>query len=315
MKDDILQKYIELFSGYEHAHGRYRLSSGNASAGDKLRGQARTISQPLLENDILSHLNGQGGDGIGAIPLKEDNTVVFAAIDIDDYRLDIEKLLEKTKRFPLVPCRSKSGGVHLYMFFEKPISAEIVVDKMREIAAFIGYGTVEVFPKQTYRYDKKDIGNWINLPYYDHENTKRYAFFNTSEQLSLEQFVDIAYEKRQTLEQIQSIGLIDNNDDKSSLFYGAPPCLKYLFSMGGFPQGSKNNGMTSVAVYLKKRFPDDWEQKMAEYAVEMCGKNVPLNEINSIVKSVSKKDYSYMCKQSPLCDHCDKRKCLQQEFV
>lgn len=313
ISETTLQTFTELFSGYEHAHGRYKLKTTEVYGGDKLKGQARTVGQPLTIDDWQHHLEGIG-DGIGIIPLHENNTVSFAVIDIDDYKIDIEVILKKIQRFPLVACRSKSGGVHLYMFFKTPLPATLVVDKMREIAAFIGYGKVEIFPKQTYRVDAKDVGNWINLPYFKQDTTERYAFLTIDTRLSLEEFIKLSLDKRQTAEDLEQIGLIDNDTDKNSTFYGAPPCLKYLGAMGGFPQGTKNNGMVNIAVYLKKRFPDNWQQKIAEYAVKMCGTGVPLDEINQIVKSVNKKEYSYLCKQAPVCDHCDKRKCLQQPF-
>lgn len=313
INEKILQNFTELFSGFEHAHGRYKLKSTEVYGEQKLRGQARTVAQPLVIDDMSNHLLGVG-DGVGVIPLKEDNTVLFAAIDIDDYKVDIGDLLKKIQSFPLVPCRSKSGGVHLYMFFTEPVPAKTAVDKMREIAAFIGRGNAEVFPKQTYRYDAKDIGNWINLPYYEYNKTERYAFLTIDTQLSLEEFIKLANDRKQNLESLSNIGLIDDDTDKNSQFYGAPPCLKYLAAMGGFATGTKNNGMTNIAVYLKKRFPDNWQDKMMPYAVKMCGEQVPMNEISQVTKSVAKKEYSYLCKQAPICDHCDKRKCLQQPF-
>lgn len=33
----------------------------------------------------------------------------------------------------------------------------------------------------------------------------------------------------------------------------------------GFVEGHRNNTLTEIAVYLKKRFPDDWGKKLGDY--------------------------------------------------
>ena len=41
---------------------------------------------------------------------------------------------------------------------------------------------------------------------------------------------------------------------------------------------------------------------------------LPSGEVNGLVKSVSKKDYAYTCKQTPICNYCEKSKCIKREF-
>ncbi len=41
---------------------------------------------------------------------------------------------------------------------------------------------------------------------------------------------------------------------------------------------------------------------------------VPSGEVNGLVKSVSKKDYAYTCKSAPICNYCEKSKCMKREF-
>ena len=46
-------------------------------------------------------------------------------------------------------CRSKSGGAHIYLFIDEPVSASLLQRKLRQLAASIGFGQAEIFPKQT----------------------------------------------------------------------------------------------------------------------------------------------------------------------
>jgi hypothetical protein len=41
---------------------------------------------------------------------------------------------------------------------------------------------------------------------------------------------------------------------------------------------------------------------------------LPSGEVNGLIKSVSKKEYAYTCKQSPICNYCEKSKCMKREF-
>jgi hypothetical protein len=122
----------------------------------------------------------QGDYGIGVIPIREDASCVFGAIDIDEYangestRAVVEKVAHL--KLPLVACQTKSGGIHLYLFLrDKPVRAELVRMKLMEWATVLGHRGVEVFPKQSVLASKEDVGNWINMPYYRGAETNRYA--------------------------------------------------------------------------------------------------------------------------------------------
>lgn len=65
--------------------------------------------------------------------------------------------------------------------------------------------------------------------------------------------------------------------------------------------------MFNVAVYLRKRFPDDWQRRIDEYNGKMA--NILSDEVQGIVKQVSKKAYSYKCKQPPINAVCNRRLC------
>ena len=89
-------------------------------------------------------------------------------------------------------CRSKSGGAHIFFFFQDYISAGEFRDKASEISAVLGYGGCEIFPKQEQiLVERGDVGNFINLPYFDEKQTLRYAIKEDGEPASLEEFLDL----------------------------------------------------------------------------------------------------------------------------
>jgi len=65
--------------------------------------------------------------------------------------------------------------------------------------------------------------------------------------------------------------------------------------------------MFNVAVYLRKRYPDDWQQKIDEYNNVMA--KIKSDEVQGIVKQAGKKAYSYKCKQPPINAVCNRRLC------
>jgi hypothetical protein len=111
-------KFHALFLGCERAHGYYGPLAPDPTRGDgKLKGQALTKREPLTDALWESHLAGK--TGIGVIPIRDDSTCVFGAIDIDAYTdFNPASVAAEVARLklPMVVCRSKSGGAHVYCF-------------------------------------------------------------------------------------------------------------------------------------------------------------------------------------------------------
>jgi hypothetical protein len=312
----VVDRFLDLFKGFERAHGKYVLSGGVHAEKLKAEGKAYTSRGPLRNLDIEEHLSG-GKYGVGAVPLQEENTVSFAAIDIDSYsNFDLVALEQKIKEnnLPLVLCRSKSGGAHLYLFTVEPISATLAVAKMSEFSAILGYGGVEIFPKQVTRVvdgPREDLGNWINLPYFNAKDTQRYAL-KDGQPLNLEEFLAYAESKKVTHEQLNASGA--NLDQIEDWFKDGPPCLKYLALKGGFPEGTRNDGMYNAGVYLKLRFGDSWKDELLKYNGRMCDPELSLDEINTLAGSLARREYNYTCRKSPICNHCDRKACTKEKY-
>jgi hypothetical protein len=200
-------RFFELYSGFERAYGTYEARK----AGDtgKVNGTALTVRGALTTALIDGHLTGEGL-GIGVVPLREDNTCLFGVIDVDiqgkvKLREELSELEKRIRAFqmPLVICRSKSGGAHLYLFTSEPIPAILMVEKLNEWAAALGYGGCEIFPKHTSRVKADDISNWINLPYYRATATPRYGIIG-GRGVQLDEFLDHAESMRISADELEN---------------------------------------------------------------------------------------------------------------
>lgn len=242
------QRFSELFSGFTARYGRYDLPNDNVAEGEKAAGVARTVDREITLNDYSQHVLGRVG--IGVIPLREDNRVNFAAIDIDLYKRqeqqarklrheDVALALFET---PLVVTRSKSNGIHVWLFSSSSVNAQLAVDYLQMQASALGAAGSEVFPKQTKRIRAEDIGNWINLPYFGASRRVVYPIFDEQKKtysypdLSLEKFLDIAENASQRitdswLHERTKVGVSQRGNNKEGrLWHDGPPCLQKLIA-------------------------------------------------------------------------------------
>ena len=138
----------------------------------------------ILSNKLLQKIYGRRTLMVsvlllGLFLLGLTTLSVGVVLILTTYPIDYKKIINKIRnlQLPLVPCRSKSGGMHIFLFLKNPVSARLVREKLREVASGLGYSSVEVFPKQsTILIEKGDLGNFLNLPYYNSKSTTRYAY-------------------------------------------------------------------------------------------------------------------------------------------
>src|ERR1017187_9351214 len=178
----------------ERGHGSYQhINWDQARQDGKFKGDAVTKREPITDGLWEQHLAGKYG--LGVIPIRDDSTCLFGAIDVDVYAdLDIGRVASDIARqgFPLVPCRSKSGGLHLFSFAKAPVPSADMQKRLQELAARLGFGTAEIFPKQAKMGGDKDLGSWINCPYFDFLNTVRYAVRPSGDAMTAEEFLTVA---------------------------------------------------------------------------------------------------------------------------
>ena len=306
----MVEKFINIFDGLQRAHGCTYVEKKNAD-GTKIKGQSfvkrEEVNHTLWEN----HLKGIE-PSLGIIPINENNKCRWGCIDIDSYAgFDHAKLIKQiTKlKLPLVTTRSKSGGAHVFLFTTVPVDAELMRNKLVSIGSILGYGSSEVFPKQIELKSKDDTGNFLNLPYFNFNNTTRYAFLENGEAASLDGFFGLYERNKLTPDQLEKLTI----DRPDSEFKDGPPCMETLAS-NGIGEGGRDNALFHYTVYAKKKWPSEWKNKIILFNQKVM--NPPLDDasVERIREQHEKKDWGYKCKDEPMCSFCDKELCRKRKY-
>jgi hypothetical protein len=305
------KKFASIFDGLKAAYGTYKVD--NKKLNGKSTGKAGVIREARTQELWEGHLSGKG-ISIGIIPINEDNHCKWGCVDVDVYNLDHKALLARIRKLklPLVVCRSKSGGAHVFLFTTEWIAAKEMQDVLRHIAAALGYGGSEIFPKQiALNLERGDVGNFLNTPYYDHENGLRYAFNDDASAATLEEFFELYKTHVQTPEQVSALA-VDEKEQFQPIEDG-PPCLQIL-CREKIGEGGRNNGLFNIGVYLRKAFPDTWQTEFLTYNSQYINPPLPLPEINVVAAQLEKKDYAYKCNDAPINAFCNKELCRTRKF-
>ena len=309
-----MKKFKEIFEGNNSVHGVMTLGTP-VEAGEKQEATCRMPSEPVTNKMWEDHLIGKE-PSLGIVPINELNLCRWGCIDIDVYdTLNHKKIIDsiKSHKFPLITFRSKSGGAHLFLFAKELIPAVLMQSKLKDIAEALGFGGVEVFPKQTeLLMEQGDKGSFLNLPYHGGDVSLRYAHTAGGAAATLEQFYSMYDEWAQTKEEIESIKITTPLKEDQA-FPDGPPCLNKL-AKEGFTQGSRNNALYNIGVYRKKANPDNWEKMMDADNNKYIVPPLPSKEVVTLQKSLEKKDYKYKCKEAPIQPVCEAHKCSKCPF-
>lgn len=302
-KKELLKRFAALFRGSQRSHGVFKPQDAHMF----------TRKEGHDERTFAHHL--QGKTGLGVVPILDDGTCWFACIDIDchgDDEPEIDLVEVETKvrelKLPLTVCRSKSGGAHLYLFGLEPLPASLTQHALIKWAADLGYPGVEVFPKQTRLLRDSDgelqLGNWINLPYFNARDTVRYAV-EGGKQIDLEYFIELAESRRVS------------RDDLTKLFgteHGeAPPCFQRMLAEG-VDKGHRNEALYHAVVYLKRAFPDDWRERAMEFNEQVFKEPLEASEAKKCINSAGRREYRYKCAQEPCKSYCNREVCVTRKF-
>ena len=76
--------------------------------------------------------------------------------------------------------------------------------------------------------DRGDVGNFINLPYFNSEFPQRYCFNEGVEAMELEEFMDSIQTKTVMLSDLEKV----KGKRKRVWFSDGPPCMENLFRDG-----------------------------------------------------------------------------------
>lgn len=304
--DTDLILFSQFFSGNPDAHGKYLPPPpSEVKEGEKVKGSNSTVRGFVERSLYERHLRGQVG--LGIVPLNK-TLVKFIAIDIDIYNdIHIKKIVDTVykNKLPLLPFKSKSGGIHLYSFFKEFVTYTKINDAIKELLPVLQAkkGT-EIFPKQKKLKDT-DFGNWINIPYFNFEKTRQYLIAPDFSPVPFSEALSIIDKSRMT--------------DDEFIFYvnelplsDAPPCLQAIYFDGNID--GRNEYLFNMAVYLKAKIGEDFDAQLHEMNNMLLE---PLDEkelVSTIIQSHKKKDYSYKCQSYPCADFCNKDLCKERKY-
>jgi len=298
--------FAELFSGNPNAYGVH-IPVNNVKKGEKAKGKSFLERKHITNDTYLKHLHGE--KSIGVAPMMLDNTILFGAIDIDVYPLNPVKYISIIKKFnlPLIPCKTKSAGLHLYIFFKEPVKAEKALPFLQEMRQILGLpADTEVFPKQA-RLVGDSVGNWINIPYFNHQETTRYAYKHDLTPMTLDEFIAKAKIMSVSLKDLESIL-------KEAPYSDGPPCIQTIFACGGAEEGHRNAFLFNCGSYMKAKHEEDFAEHLHELNSGMDSPMKYQELDTTVIASLNRKEYVIQCKDPILSAVCDKKRCYDRKY-
>ena len=263
-------QFVNLYSGNQQGYGVYD---------PKMDTHSFVHAMPTVEV-IRDHLLGKLS--IGIVPIRKDNTTLFATIDHDPHHKKPEgykypfATLQKKINFlnlPLVVTKSKRHGAHVTLFLKRPYPANEVQHIMKKFSyTLFGTKDLEIFPKQIELGAGED-GSFINLPYKG--GNSRVMINSEGKELNLQEAMEYSASRVHTLEDLKPFKLLAKKD---------------------FPDG-RNNKTMQAGIYLKKHFPEDYEDRVKAYnklfnADDKEGVLSDRELKSTILKSLGRKDYT-----------------------
>jgi len=304
-----MNRFKEIFTGLERAHGVTFVDKKGVD-GEKIKGKSFVKREAVTDDMWLRHLQGTE-PSLGIIPINDENKCIWGCLDIDSYAgFDHQKLINKIKllKLPLVVFRSKSGGAHVFCFTTVPVTAQLMRDKLLSVSAVLGYGGSEVFPKQVELKSEEDTGNFLNLPYFNGDDTTRYAFLENGEAAGMTGFYGLYERNKLTPEALERLEI----KRPESEFSDGPPCIESL------TQNKLTDGRDRVIYqyiqYAKRKWPEDWQNRINQFNYKYFETPLDDKTIQDKIKFHGKKELGFKCNEEPMCNHCDKKLCRSRKF-
>lgn len=313
-----MRDFPTLFRGRDDAHGEYESLEGREpTERGKIVSKARSLRAPVTKELFQKHLTGQ--DRLGIIPVMSDGRCWWSCIDIDFYKLsggkklDYAALAKAVRGTNIVITKSKSGGAHLWQFFEEPILgteaakfAKALVEKLKLWEPVNTNKTefwkhCDIFPKG-YPDEKEKIGFWVNLPYFG--DACHCIGEDGDEDMNLANF--LAFVKNRVSKPVAA------SKPPKAKKSDAPPCIDFMREHG-VEEGHRNDAIFHFGVYAKQAFPDDWKDKVREFNELHVNPPMRNDEINVILNSHDHKDAFYLC--NAIKDiYCDVTECKKRTY-
>jgi hypothetical protein len=306
-----VQRFTLLFKGKTNTYVRNELPKTKPEAGQKIKTKITNNEGTVDKSLLMKHLNGDFG--VGICPVNAEGKCFFGVLDIDYYQSKIKRVLHFIKEYqlPLLPFRSKSGGLHVYLMLSKAVSAKTMRELLNQIVYYFsldmlyGKAKVEIFPKQ----DKAEgFGSSVTLPYFNADKPYTYLLDLEGNPVPFREAIDYVQHHLTSVEAVkEALEHLPYND--------APPCIQRVLiseEVGGDDTG-RNNFLYSYAVYAKKKYGNGFEDYVKEINDNF---ECPLEDsvVEQTCTSVREHEYVYKCKDIPCNSFCDKTACRKREF-
>jgi len=320
------------FAGRADCFGLYIFDGAAPPAGKKREGRAISYpnsTQPdrkLVDKDWDNHV--RGNSALGIVPVLTDGTTKWFSIDVDNYELNHTELARKIAKFqfPIVHCRSKSGGAHLYCLISEPVSAKSCVDLARKWCTFLGFDPkkTEVFPKQT-KFDSPEAkGNWIIIPYFGGPKAEDYAIDEDGKKVKFEDFEQYCDSRTITPAEFEELVAAKNKGKEKKVWSQdeideqTPPCIMAMKNDHLKEGDGRNNAASHLTWFFRKldEFFDtgDWQEKLEDFNNNYFDPPLSYKEFSQVIKNHSKGKYVARCTVNPMATLCDKETCVKLKF-
>lgn len=161
--DSAAERLFHLFVGNERRH----VKGSGPAVWDKEKNKwslsVTTYEGPATVDHWQQHLDQKYI--LSIIPLLDDGKCLFACLDVDDYEISYIDICDCIARLklPLLPCVSKSTGLHVFVFLKEPIPAKLLRPALQIWASLLGLKKFEIFP--TNDGTSGDFSRAIAMPY------------------------------------------------------------------------------------------------------------------------------------------------------
>jgi len=296
------RKLLELFEGDSGQFIKVTLTGDQDERG-KRKADYTTLHEPVTEDLWKGHLDGKYVMGLRP---EREGKMKWGCIDVDpqsykDYSSKKYIDIIKNNKLPLIPVRSKSGGLHIFVFFkdwEDKKEALKVLHKWNEDYFMAN----EVFP----------MNKALGMPYFNAKMTTEFAYNDDGTPIMLEAFLELAEQKRTTLEQIQKFK--DTKYEPEDSWRDYPPCVQKMIQEK-WSGNHRNDFLFNVLVLESKKNENLTIEELIEIGrkrnTEIFATPLPEREVITTAKSVKKGGYFYKCppKLNAITPLCNKELC------
>jgi hypothetical protein len=325
------KEFIKYFTGLKRNYGYCNVENGYKDESGKIRFDPKDYGwakRPISDQDYIDHLNGK--KSIGIQPCDDDGLAIFGAIDIDpknytDFKPEKYLKIIEEKELPVIPIKSKSGGLHIYVFTQERIKASDIRQFLDSLLFIFSLpAKTEIYPKQTSletTEGKRSSGNFINIPYYN--SNDRVAVDTSNNELTFETFMKAVELNAQTAKTLNDFGatLIQRAlKNESPEFKDGPPCLGII--CGGLEKNNtklddeRDRFLYNYMVFAKKKYSDSWEKKVEDAGRKYLQYDNTWGDKKVLqkIKDWKGNTAGYLCHEEPIQSHCFKPTCLRRKF-